>query len=155
MLPPTLLQRVVYAALGALPATYCSFLLAQAWPAYLSPNPYQAPPVRLYFACLPAVAVTECIALWALTLPVRLISLRWFRLLILSGLIVGLVVVLPWALLFLGEPFLVINSHLRATAGASDPFHDPGALILLWIIYGPFLVGIHAMVTKFRRASSI
>jgi hypothetical protein len=155
MLPPALVRRVVYVALGALPATYCSFLLVQAWPAYLAPNPYQTLPVRIYFACLPAFALTGCVALWVLTLSASPISFHWLRRLVLFGVLVGVVVTLPWALLFLPGLLLVIGSHLHVTVGASDTFHGPGALVLPWIIYGPFLVGIHAIVTKFRGASSI
>jgi hypothetical protein len=152
---PALLRRVVYATFGALPSTYCSFLLVHAWPAYLAPNPYQTLPLRIYFACLPAFALIGCVALWASTLSASPISFQWLRRLVLFGLIVGLVVAFPWTLLFLPGLFLVIESHLHVTVGASDPFHGPGAMVLPWIIYGPFLVGIHAIVTKFRGASSI
>jgi hypothetical protein len=144
----TLFRLIVYVALGAVPATYCSFLLVEAWPTYLAPQPYQSAAVHFYFACLPAIAVIASAALWLSALMTKAIPQR-VRRLVIASLIAGLLVSLPWLMLFLPMPIIVIQTMIQPSNSIAA-YHGAAPWTPLWILYGPFFIGIHAIVLMTR-----
>jgi hypothetical protein len=141
-------RRTLYAALGAVPASFLTVPLLLAWPRYVFDSP-QHGAFYIYLCVAPLLALLGTAALWlavCIRLPAENSSTRLF---VFYGLICGLCAMMPWAVVFgFGAALATLSAYqLHGQV-------QPGITKLLFLVYGPVLIAIDYFAFRWRPRAS-